>query len=236
VRLLLAALVCAAAAPAAAELPPEARQLVLVRAAGWDATKGTLRRYRREAGVWKPVGGEARVSLGKSGLAWGRGLAPRDPARPPSSGPAKREGDGRTPAGAFLLTEATSIAATPPEGTRLRYRAAGDLVCVDDPASPHYNRIVPDGGDWRSAEQMDLSTIYRLVVNVGHNVEQVAGGGSCIFLHVWRRPGAATLGCTAMDGAVMETLLGWLDPAQTPVLVVLPDAAHRRLRASWKLP
>jgi hypothetical protein len=233
--LIVAVLVVIVAAPAAAEEPPPG-QLVLARAAGWSSRQGTLRRYQRVDGAWKPVGDEVPVSFGKNGLAWGIGLEPADPARQPAKGPRKREGDGRTPAGMFQLTEATGKEKTPPPGTKLPYREAGDLVCVDDARSPQYNRIVPDGGDWRSAERMDMPVIYRLVINVAHNAAQVPGGGSCIFLHVWRSPGATTLGCTAMDGAAMEALLSWLDPARSPVLVVLPDPAYAKLKNRWGLP
>jgi len=233
VRLPIVVLILAVAVPALAEKPG---QLVLVRAADWSSKQGTLRRYERAGAAWKPVGDEVPVSLGKNGIAWGIGLEPADPARQPTKGPRKREGDGRTPAGVFQLTEATGREKAPPPGTKLPYREAGELVCVDDAKSPHYNRIVPDGGDWASAEQMDLDVIYRLVINVGHNAAQVPGGGSCIFLHIWRKPGATTLGCTAMDGAAMETLMAWLDPARAPILVVLPEPAYAKLKKGWGLP
>jgi hypothetical protein len=227
-------------APAAAEVPRDTLQLVVARAAGWSAREGTLRRYARASATeaWRPVGAEVRVSFGGKGLAWGRGLAPADPRkRAPAKGPVKREGDARTPAGIFRLTEATGAAARPPEGTRLPYRPAADLVCVDDPRSRAYNRIVaPAAPDWRSFEPMALPGLYDLTVFVAHNPEAVAGGGSCIFLHVWRAPGATTLGCTAMERADLEAVLAWLDPGARPAFVALPDAAYEALRASWELP
>lgn len=235
--LLVPLLLAAAPATAAGPIPDEARQLVLVTAPDWNARGGTLRRYARDpGGAWTAVGDPVPVSLGGKGLAWGRGLAPGDPTRPPAPGPAKKEGDARTPAGAFGLGGATGTGDAPPAGTRLAWRPAGELVCVDDVASPSYNRVVPGGGAWRSFERMDTPIIYRHTIFVDHNPAQVPGGGSCIFLHVWRRPGATTLGCTAMDGAALEALLAWLDPAARPTLVVLPAAALRALRASWALP
>lgn len=227
-------------AVAAGPIPDDARQLVVASAPDWNARGGTLRRFERSpGGAWKPVGDPVAVSFGGKGLAWGRGLAPVDPAAPPAPGPAKKEGDTRTPAGAFRIGEATGMDPAPPRGTRVAWRPAANLVCVDDGASPSYNRIVPEppgGGDWKSAERMDTPVIYRHVLFVDHNPAQVPGGGSCIFLHVWRRPGSTTLGCTAMEGAAMETLLGWLDPVAKPTLVVLPAAAYGKLAASWGLP
>jgi hypothetical protein len=239
VRTGLVLLIALVARAAAAEVPPETRQLVVARAASWNAKEGTLRRYTRAAAdaPWQPVGEEIRVSFGHKGLAWGRGLAPTDTRRQPAKGPAKREGDGRTPAGIFRLTEATGAKAAPPPGTRLPYRAAADLVCVDDSASRSYNRIVPPTDpDWQSFESMAMPVIYDLTVFVDHNPRAVAKGGSCIFLHVWRAPGATTLGCTAMDGGALASILAWLDPAAAPAFVALPQPAYDALRAPWKLP
>lgn len=223
---------------AAAEVPSDARQLVVARAADWNAREGTLRRYARDAGgAWQPVGDEVRVSFGGKGLAWGRGIAPADPRRPPVKGPAKREGDTRTPAGIFRLTEVTGASAQPPAGTKLPYRPAADLVCVDDPRSRSYNRIVPPTDpDWKSFESMAMPAIYDLVVFVDHNPQAVAGDGSCIFLHVWRAPGRTTLGCTAMEKPNLEALVSWLDPAAHPAFVVLPAPVYDKLRADWHLP
>jgi zinc D-Ala-D-Ala dipeptidase len=224
------------ALPVAAAVPEETTQLLVVRAPGWGARAATLRRHVRVGATWEPVGDEVPVALGGKGLAWGRGLAPEDPGKPPLKGPIKREGDARTPAGLFRLTEVTGLGDRPPAGTRLPYRAAPGLVCVDDPRSPQYNRVVAAGGPWRSAEDMALPVIYGLTVFVDHNPQKVPGGGSCIFLHVWRKPGATTLGCTAMERADLEALLGWLDPAAAPALVVLPDAVYAKLRGPWRLP
>jgi D-alanyl-D-alanine dipeptidase len=234
---LVVTLLLAGSAAAAGPIPDDARQLLVVTARDWNARGGSLRRYTRDpGGRWVAAGGAIPVSFGAKGLAWGRGLAPEDPAAPPAPGPAKKEGDARTPAGAFRLGDATGTDAAPPRGTRVAWRPAGDLVCVDDPASSAYNRVVPGGGDWSSFERMDMAVIYRHTLFVDHNPAQVPGGGSCIFLHVWRTPRAATLGCTAMDRAAMEAILGWLDPAARPILVVLPDGAYAALRAAWALP
>jgi zinc D-Ala-D-Ala dipeptidase len=226
-------------APAAAAPLDGAGQLVVVRAASFSAREGTLQRYTRRDTDWVAEGPTARVSLGGKGLAWGRGVAPATPSAAPLRGPAKREGDARTPAGVFRLGAATGRAASPPAGARIPYtQATPSLECVDDRRSRHYNRILertPDA-DWTSSEAMLAPPIYDLTVFIEHNPEQVPGSGSCIFLHVWRRPGGTTLGCTAMEAAELEALIAWLDPAASPLLVVLPDGAYRSLREAWDLP
>ncbi len=154
-----------AAPPAASPAAPpavlaDARQLVLVTGVGWDATAATLRRYARAApgAPWRPVGGATPVVLGRTGLAWGEGGG-----APAASGePAKREGDGRSPAGAFPLVAAFGFgdaAARRARAPGLPYRAVGGgTVCVDDAASPLYNAVVDSadagGARWASAERM----------------------------------------------------------------------------------
>jgi L,D-peptidoglycan transpeptidase YkuD (ErfK/YbiS/YcfS/YnhG family) len=177
------------------------------------------------------------VSLGRSGLAWGRGLhAAQD------DGPRKREGDGRSPAGVFELRGMTGYASAPPAGTSLDYtEATPTLRCVDDPASSRYNQLADEARvhkDWRSAEDMRRGDeLYRLVIWVGHNdAPAVSGGGSCIFLHLRRGADSVTAGCTAFDARGLEWLVANLEAAAHPVLVQLPQAQHRALADVWGLP
>jgi len=62
------------------------------------------------------------------------------------------------------------------------------------------------------------------------------GAGSCIFLHIWRGPDAGTAGCTAMAEPALLDTIRWLDADKSPVLVQLPVAEYRRLKAVWTLP
>ena len=88
------------------------RQLLLVVANDWASTAGQLQRFVRADGglAWQPVGAAVAVSLGKAGLAWGRGL---HGAHAP--GLEKCEGDGRAPAGVFAISAlfGAEIAKTP---------------------------------------------------------------------------------------------------------------------------
>jgi L,D-peptidoglycan transpeptidase YkuD (ErfK/YbiS/YcfS/YnhG family) len=224
---------------AASPVPAQSRQMLLSVSAGWDHTRATLQAYERPANgaPWAPVGAPIEASLGRAGLAWGRGLHPNG-----LPGPEKREGDGKSPAGVFDLRLVTGYAKAAPSGTRMPYReSTATLRCVDDARSVHYNRLADEATekkDWSSAEDMRRKDhLYRLVVWVGHNdAPVVPGGGSCIFLHLRSGPDATTSGCTAFEPEPMERLLRWLDPASRPVLVQLPEAVHRARAAEWGLP
>jgi L,D-peptidoglycan transpeptidase YkuD (ErfK/YbiS/YcfS/YnhG family) len=214
------------------------RQLLLVVAPGWGRTAGHLQRFARasDGDDWQPVGSAMPVSLGRAGLAWGRGLHP-------DAEPAKREGDGRAPAGVFAITALFGHTDNPLAGAaRLPYLVTTpDLKAIDDLASAHYNRVVDQRAvtpDWSSCEDMLRGDErYALGAVVAHNpAPAVSGAGSCIFLHVWESAGAPTAGCTAMALADMTALAGWLDAAAAPVLVQLPQAEYEARRAAWGLP
>jgi D-alanyl-D-alanine dipeptidase len=213
--------------------------MVLSVSAGWDETRALLQAYERPTkdAPWAPIGAPIEASLGRTGLAWGRGLHP-----PGLPGPEKREGDGKSPAGVFDLRFVTGYAKAAPPGTRMPYReSTPTLRCVDDVRSSRYNRLADEAKarkDWSSAEDMRRTDdLYRLVVWVGHNdAPVVPGGGSCIFLHLRSSPEATTAGCTAFEPEPMERLVRWLDPASRPVLVQLPDMERRARAAEWGLP
>lgn len=226
---------------AAAQDRPAPLQAIVSLTADWDSTGAVLQRYERdsETSPWRAVGAPIAAMVGRTGLAWGRGLPV---AR--GEGPEKREGDGKAPAGIFALGPAFGYAPVDSAAwIRLPYvHSRASVKCVDDAASARYNRLVDAdtiaAPDWRSHEEMRLaSAVYRLGIWVSHNdAPPVPGGGSCIFIHIWQGPGIPTVGCTAMDAADLEALVRWLDPRAAPVLVQAPRSAYSQLAAGLYLP
>lgn len=223
-------------------LPDASRQMLRVIAPGWDSSAAVLQRFERPivSGDWQACGPAIQVSLGRSGLAWGRGLHTAA-----AGGRVKVEGDGCAPAGIFAISAVFGYAGPDSalaRSARLPYLAAtADLVAIDDPASAHYNRIVDQSAvapDWASCEAMRRADQrYEVGAVVGYNAEPpLPGAGSCIFLHVWAAPGVPTAGCTAMALADMSEIAGWLDGKQSPLLVQLPQAEYERCRTAWGLP
>ena len=230
------ALFSAPAYPSEAGLPPlpeGCRQAIRVTAPDWSNPDGELQRFRRNPqGLWRVEGAPWPVRLGKSGLRWGRGLH-----EPPAGAPRKREGDQAATAGIFLLGPAFGYAPTPPVGTRLPWREASvHDFWVDDPKSPDYNRwirLAPgQTKTWTSVEAMRRpDALYEFGIVVHHNLTPTEpGAGSAIFLHVWSGPESTTAGCTSMAREDLLTLLGWLDPAQSPLLIQGPTDVIHELR------
>jgi L,D-peptidoglycan transpeptidase YkuD (ErfK/YbiS/YcfS/YnhG family) len=222
-----------------------ATQLIVVATPEWNAMFGVLQRYERSVpgGTWNVVGHPIAVVIGKNGLGWEAGNEAADPrgARSPND-PVKQEGDLRSPAGVFLLGTTFGYSSQRPVAWRMPYLAlTPSTVCVDDPKSKFYNQVLDRttvSPDWKSSQQMlrnDDEYHWGLVVE--QNVDPAQpGDGSCIFLQIWPGPGQATDDSTATAQEQIENVLGWLDPAQNPLLVQLPVSKYDALQKDWGLP
>lgn len=132
---------------------------------------------------------------------------------------AKREGDGRTPAGTWRILR---VLYRPDHGPRPRTLLPvlplkpADGWC-DDPADRRYNRLVhlPMGGS-RAVSHERLwrdDALYDLVLVLDHNTcPRKARGGSAVFMHLARPGFAATEGCVALRREDMRRLLARLRP------------------------
>jgi D-alanyl-D-alanine dipeptidase len=83
---------------------------------------------------------------------------------------------------------------------------------------------------------LEIGEQYDLGVFVEHNSERQAGGGSCIFLHIWKDTDSPTVGCTAMARENIETVLAFLDAKKNPVLIQLSKVSYTQFQTKWKLP
>ncbi len=226
-----------------AEIVPElrsARQLVLVKTRSWRDLNATVQLFERPmSGSWQASSPAMPAVIGWHGLGWGIGLH----GTGVSGQPQKVEGDGRSPAGVFRFSEIFGKAAPRTVSfLRLPYRQVTlTMEAVDDPRSRFYNRIVDravvDQPDWLHSEGMArVGGQYHWGLMVEHNWQQMAGRGSCIFLHVWAGPHGGTIGCTALSEGDLEHLLRWLDPSAQPLLVQLPESEIAKRGKAWGLP
>lgn len=112
----------------------------------------------------------------------------------------KREGDGATPAGIHMIIglwyRPDRLA---PPADWARPIGPGDLWC-DAPQHPLYNRHTraPLKASHERLRRSD--PLYDLILTTDWNwPDAVAGRGSAIFLHQWRRPRFGTEGCIAFS-------------------------------------
>ncbi|HET7856019.1 MAG TPA: L,D-transpeptidase family protein [Gaiellaceae bacterium] len=227
----LLALVAAAPADAApasrAACPPTianrlsttgpATQLITVVAPHRTATQGQLELWRKVGDCWRRLRGPWTAWVGRRGVS-----------------PAKREGDRRTPSGAFGIGRVMYGVASNP-GVRYSYRR---IVCgdwwVEDSRSPHYNRFrhVPCGSTppFRTFTE-DLSrspTAYRHFAVIDYNTNPVVPGrGSGIFLHA--STGRPTIGCVSLQLQQLLAVLRWLRRERRPLIVIGTPADMEKL-------
>lgn len=224
-------LLCACAATSrsfAQTCPPpiqNASRLVLVTVPTLTSSAGQLQLFERSRteAIWRLVRSAAPVNVGRRGVAWGRAF--RHLA---SNGePVKIEGDDRSPAGIYQLGRPFGFAASSLAGY---LQIGSDSVCVEDPSSPAYNKFA---SRWTvglsvNKEGMRATPLYRRGLVVDYPTDAAHKAGSCIFFHVWKRPGSGTAGCVTMPENRVALLQAFANRHAT-VVAILPEAALGRL-------
>ncbi len=124
------------------------------------------------------------------------------------------EGDGITPKGIFHLTAIKTridrLSFYSPQVSQRVIRLAD--IWSDDPNDPNYNHGVY-GPDYRFSheKQYRADPLYDAFGILDFNwPDAVAGAGSAIFMHVWRKPRHPTEGCIAFDrGNLLWVFENW---------------------------
>jgi D-alanyl-D-alanine dipeptidase len=218
---------------------PAPLQLLVVVTRNWSAMEGTLFCYQRSSLTlpWECVGAAVTVKVGRHGMAWGRGILHDQSVLP------KKEGDGKSPAGLFSLGSVFGDAEHKLYAKNMPYLLiTEDLECVDDPKSLHYNQFAtssfPKNRDWSSSEKMkEIGHFYALGIVVEHNLHPIQTGmGSAIFMHIWRKEGIGTAGCTTMEERDLQNVVAWLNKEANPLLVQLPMSEYQNKKSMWDLP
>ncbi len=215
-------------------IPPQTQQLLVVSSDGFTSNTATLQAYERKERAWVKVFKPVKVNLGRNGLAWGEGLMEFEHL---AEEPLKYEGDGKSPAGLFTLD---LFFGYEKEDFGFPYlQVDEDTLCIDDPHSKEYNRIIQekDHHRFKSFEFMKREDrLYHLGIAVGHNTERLPQRGSCIFIHIQKYTEAAsaadlssikrktlpTAGCTSMHEERLLEIMQWLQKNKHPLLLQLP--------------
>jgi L,D-peptidoglycan transpeptidase YkuD (ErfK/YbiS/YcfS/YnhG family) len=232
---LLLAVPASALAALADGCPPvlaAAERLIMVTTKTMADTTAHLQSFERAPDRgWRIASSPHDIVIGTTGLGWAWNFAPS--ASP--GDPLKREGDNRTPAGIFRIGRPFGFDASALPGY-VQLRAA-QTFCVDDPTSPHYNRIVDRSMAGAETPGEDMATIdlYRQGIEVDFPTNRELRGGSCIFLHVWKEPGQGTSGCVAGEQHLIEQLQNWT-AAKPTAIAILPTAALHRFAACLPAP
>ena len=210
----------------------DARRLVLVTAKAMNEPAAEMQLYERAspAEPWRALGPSEPVTVGRGGVGWSHFF--RRYAR--AGEPIKVEGDKRAPAGFYRIGRSFG---TVPSSRPGHIGVTDDTVCVYEPSSPHYNRIVSRrvaGPDVRVENMSRMLPMYRRGLVVDYPTNGRAQAGSCIFIHVWRTPTTGTAGCVAMPEPRVEALQDFA--AAGAVIAILPQQALGRFAACLPKP
>ena len=211
----------------AAECPGDisnAQRLVLVTTSSMDTLSARMQLFVRNDsdGAWAPHGPAEPAVVGQAGLAWGYPFI-----RFKREGePEKFEGDKRTPAGFFRIGPSFGFARSALPGYILV--KAGETVCVEDPTSPHYNKITTRAelGPGAHVDEMRQTPLYRVGLFVEYPTHRASRRGSCIFIHIWSTPRKGTAGCIAIPEDRVRMLQYFSLYGAT--LAVLPQSAIKQ--------
>ncbi len=183
--------------------PGGATQEVVVSSPAYASQTATLSAYQYANGVWHLAFGPVTAELGFNGLSDNR-----------------QENDGTTPTGTYGIGS-TMYGLGSSLNSRYSYH---NLVCGDWWSGEHdatYNQFVhvPCGQNLPNSEALwQQTTAYQHFAVINFNLNPtVQGRGSGIFLHDNTSSGV-TAGCIAIAPATLDAVLGWLDPAQNPVI------------------
>lgn len=135
-----------------------------------------------------------------------------------------KEGDGKTPIGAYSLGTAFGWGEALPNLQYPFKRVTSNDYWIDDVKSKDYNKWVTYSGNpsqrWNSFERMN-HPLYKYGVVIRYNEDPIiAGKGSAIFLHMKNSTTKYTLGCIALNEQDLITLIKWLNKDKNPKMII----------------
>jgi hypothetical protein len=198
------------------------QQIILVVADDFHAPKAKLLCYEDAKQIFETI----EINLGTNGLAWGLGEVELTQK---ADEPRKYEGDKKSPAGVFKLTDIYGYSKDTNFSIPYLY-ASEELICVDESDSLFYNQIIQKRGDEKSFEYMKRKdNQYKLGIVVAHNKNATPNRGSCIFLHIKKSQEASTAGCSAMRLDEIEKISAWLEKKKNPILIQIPKSSSKEI-------
>jgi len=224
-------------------IPRDAKKMILVVTTDWDSTPARIYLLENINGTWKFNGKQYTGVIGKKGFGWGIGLHNSlgwDKRFPYKD---KMEGDKRSPAGLYTLSDVMGYGPELPIKTTKKYvQIHGNMHAVDDTSSIYYNQIVDtttfaDGfrNSYNSYEDLAyMGPVYKWLFIIDHNADRVRGRGSNIYFHIRNADGTGTGGCTAVTEENILEIITWLD--NSTIILQLPIKVFKGVRKELHLP
>ena len=130
----------------------------------------------------------------------------------------KREGDGKTPVGAYPILYAFGLEENP--GTSLEYKKITPNSYLSGERDATYNTWVESETALSNSEHLKDYAEYKYSLHIGHNSDPAEyGKGSAIFLHVKSHDRWATDGGLCVPEYVMRRILRMSHPGEYIIIV-----------------
>lgn len=170
------------------------------------------------------------VNIGRNGVGWHLPLIEQIDT---TQIPEKKEGDGKTPLGRYLLK--TEFGFSERGLTKFQYQKLNqNIECIDDVHSLYYNQIIDitqvKKQDWNSSEKMSKIPEYQYGFNIEYLSQRENKQGSCLFVHTLMNPLKGTAGCVAMPVKSLIEMNEYIHDAQIteiPIIILSQKAECR---------
>lgn len=193
-----------------------ARQLVTVESSGYGTDVATVTLWQKSGSCWALAAGPWSGFIGRNGFS-----------------DSKREGDGKSPTGAYGFGSVI-YGNAPNPGVHEAYQP---LDCGDwwdeDSSSPTYNTFQdlscntdPSFDNGSSEKLWEETQAYPSFAVIDYNTARVPGAGSAIFFHA--STGGGTAGCVSVPLSDLDWFLRWMEPSQDPLIVMGPASEITR--------
>ena len=185
-------------------------QLITVTSAGLSEHEALVNVYEQVGGVWLRKFKDLPAGVGSRGMMYNR-----------------RQNTNKSPAGIFGFVFAFGIMENPGMSTAWEYRTVTEQsYWVLDSSSPLYNRWSEGNTGFDDSEHlMSFGSQYNYALVIDFNYHSpVKGDGGAIFMHVATGDGKGTAGCVALAEADLLGIMGWIDIAKNPKIIICPEA------------
>lgn len=218
-------------------------KIMLVLTENWESMEANVYFLEKNNQKWQKTPQTMQALIGVKGLGMGLGLHDSIEELDFKSFPQKKEGDGKSPAGIFFISQIMGYDSVLFCGNKLDYKQiTSSLHAVDDSISMYYNQIVDTllldssyTNYYNSFENLHkMSYYYEWIFRIDHNKSNVKGKGSLIFVHIWDKDGKGSAGCTTISRENMMELLKWID--NQTVVIQLPKNNYNEMAKKLLLP
>jgi L,D-peptidoglycan transpeptidase YkuD (ErfK/YbiS/YcfS/YnhG family) len=218
-------------------------KIILVLTKNWETKHAEIYFFEKKKNKWLKLEKTISGLIGNNGLGMGLGLHDSIKTFNFKDFPQKKEGDKKSPAGIFSISQIMGYDSVLFCGNKLNYRQiTSSLHAVDDVSSTFYNQIVDTllldstyQFYYQSFENLHkMSYYYEWIFRIDHNLKCEKAKGSNIFFHIWDKNGEGSAGCTTVSRQNMRWVLNWIN--KKTLIIQFPKPIYEKIFKDFNLP